>query len=499
MRTAAKTLSDDDSSSSEVETPITVSVTKGRDEEGAPIPTTIDVHQQAIDLDSQNPPSQTIMLQAIRCKHEYPVAKHSRAYRAFTHQGYDAPLCPHCAIAAPPSPGSLPPISDGGDEEQEREETARDATAVTTVTATRCGHPIAVRRRTASIIAANPLTFSRPSSFLTANAAKENGAANGNKGTTATEPPESWPGFTRASTPAALSRPPLKRKCVRANLNVERCVGCVRREYARSRNELARAREEVMKVWEEVELVMEADGTAVAGHGGGIGSGRDLEWEGLAGARLAMWRRRCVGLRCGLEVLAAEEEGARREAEGEAPSVDGEGEGKGVVVGRGLGKRMGSVGSLRSLRGLSGPMSWWKGREKGEGAGSPATVVALKPALKMSLMPDGGGRDAEGAKKKKKTTVVRFDPETTNFDRCSRRLSRLARTSKHYRPGRWATDGLLEDTSGFSLKTESQIRDWYFPLQESHLAPREDEISRENTRKGDKRITGKAQRWWWPW
>ncbi|KAL1647983.1 hypothetical protein SLS58_002307 [Diplodia intermedia] len=442
--TPAKTLSDDDSSSSEVETPITVSANKAGDEEGVPIPTTIDVHQQAIDLNSRNPPSQTIMLQAIRCKHEYPVAKHSRAYRAFTHEGYDAPLCPHCAIAAPPSSGSLSPTSDGGDEEQEREERARGATTVTTVTATRCGHPITVRRRTASIIAANPLTFSCPSSFLTTNAAKENGAIE--------QPTESWPGFTRASTPGALSRPPLKRKRVRTNLNVERCVACVRREYARSQNELARAREEVKKVFEEVELVMEADGTAAAGHGG-IVSGRDLEWEDLARARLAVWRRWCVELRCGLEVLTAEEEGARREARGEALFVDGEGE----------------------------------------------AVVALKPALKMTLMPDGCGRDAEGAKKKKKTAVVRFDLETTNFDRRSRRLVRLERKSKHYRPGRWATDGLLEDTSGFKMRTETQIRDWYFPLQEYRLAPMEDEISRENTRKGDKRITGKAQRWLWPW
>ncbi|KAF4537219.1 uncharacterized protein LTHEOB_1410 [Lasiodiplodia theobromae] len=424
------------------------------------------------------PIRKAITLQASVCKHHYPVSPQSRAHRDYVCGEYTAPLCPHCDIAAPSTSSS----SSSSSLEEQETEGAKGQTTTTTITATDCGHPITVRHRTAAIIAANPLIFSpSPDDEDDGDSDKEERSHND----------DVWPGYTRCSSPHSLTLPPHERKPVRVNLNVRRCVACVKREQASALRLVTRARAELRKLddanADDDDTLLGARAAAAAGSEDVAG---DRELEELWAGRVCHWRRKCVQLRLGLEVLEQERERAEGEGEGEE-------RGEGGVDGRQLRvngdastkKRRESTGSLRNLKSLSTRSARsvsWRGAR-----GERWRDSALKPALKKSTKADVDAEDVV-----KKGLGVHFDSKSGAFGNEFRSPARFERKSTYYRPGKWARDGLLLDTSGFSLTTEKEIKEWHIPPNGFTVSPDNDEKV-EKTWEMAKRIVEKSQALGW--
>lgn len=426
------------------------------------------------------PIRKAITLQASVCNHYYPVSPQSRAHRDYVCKAYTAPLCPHCDIAAPSTLSS----SSSSSEEQETEGAKGKTT--TTITATDCGHPITVCHRTAAIIAANPLIFSPSPDDDDDDDESDKEERSHN---------DVWPGYTRCSSPYSLTLPLHERKPVRVNLNVQRCIACVKREQASALRLATRARAALRKIdadTDDTQLTQAAaaatGATAAAGSedaaaGAAVGGNREL--EGLWAARVCYWRGKCVRLRLGLEVLEREKERAEGEERGEGGGGGVEERQPRVNDEAGTKKRRESTGNLKNLKSLSTRSARsvsWRGAR-----GEKWRDSALKPALKRSTKADV---DTEAVVKK--GLGVHFDSKSGAFGSESRSPARFERKSTYYRPGKWATDGLLLDTSGFGLETEREIEDWHIPPN-GFAVPLENDEKVEKKWEMAKRIVEKSQ------
>lgn len=115
----------------------------------------------------------------------------------------------------------------------------------------------------------------------------------------------------------------------------------------------------------------------------------------------------------------------------------------------------------------------------------------MKPALKKSTKADVDAEDVV-----KKGLGVHFDSKSGAFGNEFRSPARFERKSTYYRPGKWARDGLLLDTSGFSLTTEKEIKEWHIPPNGFTVSPDNDEKV-EKTWEMAKRIVEKSQALGW--
>lgn len=416
------------------------------------------------------PIRKAITLQASVCKHHYPVSPQSRAHKDYVYEAYIAPLCPHCDIAAPST------LSSSSSSEEQETEGAKGKTTTTTITATDCGHPITVRHRTAAIIAANPLVFS-PSSDNDDDNEEEERSHN-----------DVWPGYTRCSSPHSLTLPPHERKPVRVNLNVQRCIACVRQEQDSALGLVTRARAELREMDANTDAQL-AQAAAAAAATGAAAVVRDRELEGLWAGRVCYWRRKCVQLRLGLEVLEQERERAEGEERGEGgvdelqPRVNDDASMK---------KRRESTGNLKNLKSLSARSARsvrsvsWRG-DRGE----KWRDSALKPALKKSTK-----ADIDTEERVKNGLGVHFDSKSDAYGSKSRSPATFERKSSYYRPGKWARGGLLLDTSGFGLQTEKEIEDWHIPPNGFTVSPENDEKVEKKWEMA-KRIVEKSQALGW--